>query len=197
MRQLFKRLGNVSRMIRIVPLTALAAAAVVALFSASGARAGCGEPFKARSGTVLSWMEHQGNSEEHEGQGESNGPPTIVGLWHLKYTADDGSAFLESFKIWHADGTEFENAFLPPVGGNICFGVWKETGRLSVKLHHIGLMFNPDGSIKATFTVDEADTVATDNKTYKGTFDFKIFDQSGNVVIEVKGTTAGTRITVD
>jgi len=34
-------------------------------------------------------------------------------------------------------------------------------------------MFNPDGSIKATFTVDEADTVATDNKTYKGTFDFK------------------------
>jgi len=149
MRQLFKRLGNVSRMIRIVPLTALAAAAVVALFSASGERGlDAASPFKARSGTVLSWMEHQGKSEEHEGKGESNGPPTIVGLWHLKYTADDGSAFLESFKTWHADGTEFENAFFATGGGNICFGVWKETGRLSVKLPPYRADVNPDGSIK-------------------------------------------------
>jgi len=64
--------------------------------------------------------------------------PRVVGLWHLKYTADDGSAFLESFKTWHADGTEFENAFCHRLGGNICLAWWKETGRLSVKLHHIG-----------------------------------------------------------
>jgi hypothetical protein len=183
--------GNVSRTIPKVRFTVLAAAAVVALLlSASEARAGCGDPFKARSGPVLSWMNYQG-------KGESNQPPTIVGLWHLKYTADDGSAFLESFKTWHADGTEFENAFLPPVGGNICFGVWKEVSHLSVKLHHIGLMFNSDGTIKSTFTVDEVDAVAADNRTYKGTFDFKIFDLSGNLLVEVKGTTAGTRITVD
>jgi len=59
------------------------------------------------------------------------------------------------------------------------------------------LMFNPDGSIKATFTVDELDTVAADNKTYSGTFDFKVFDPSGNLLQEVKGTTAAMRITVD
>jgi hypothetical protein len=58
-------------------------------------------------------------------------------------------------------------------------------------------MFNPDGSIRATFTVDEVDSVAADNKTYSGTFDFKVFDPNGNQVAEVKGTTAGTRITVD
>jgi hypothetical protein len=58
-------------------------------------------------------------------------------------------------------------------------------------------MFNADGTIKATFSVDEVDTVAADNKTYQGTFDFKVYDPSGNVVVEVKGTTAGTRITVD
>jgi hypothetical protein len=111
-------------------------------------------------------MSHQDDTESKRGA-------TIVGLWHLHYTVSDGSPFLESFKTWHADGTEFENAFLPPVGGNVCFGVWKEVGHLTVKLHHVGLMFNSDGSLKATFTVDELDTVAADNKTYSGTFDFK------------------------
>ncbi len=117
-------------------------------------------------------------------------------MWQLKYTAADGSAFLESFKTWHADGTEFENAFLPPTGGNICYGVWKQVGHLTVKLHHVGLMFGSDGSLSATFTVDELNTVAIDGKTYKGTFDFKVYDPSGNLLQEVKGTQAGTRITV-
>lgn len=111
--------------------------------------------------------------------------------------------FLESFKTWHADGTEFENAFLPPTGGNICFGVWKEGDDRTVKLHHIGLMFNPDGSLLAMFTVDETDKVASDGKTYKGSFDFKLWPPSydavgkGTPISEVKGTTAATRISVD
>ena len=166
------------------------AASVMLLLSASGARAGCGDPFKAQASPVFPSANHQDDNEE-------SGPASIVGLWHVRYTAADGSPFIQSFKTWHADRTEFENAFLPPIGGNVCFGVWKEAGHLTVKLHHIGLMFNPDGSIKATFTVDELDTVAANNKTYTGTFDFKVFDPSGVQVMEVKGTTAGTRITVD
>jgi len=167
----------------------IAAAAFAFMVSAPSAKAGCGEPNRAGAGPKLSWLERQSNS---------NQPATIVGLWHLKYTAADGSAFLESFKTWHEDGTEFENAFLPPIGGNVCFGVWKTVSHLTVKLHHIGVMFNPaDGSVAATFTIDELDTVAADGKTYKGTFDFKVFDPSGNLLQEVKGTQAGTRITVD
>ena len=170
-------------------IAGLAMVIVAAMFGPV-ASAGCGEPFKGQPSPVVTWMSHQENSE-------SNGRATIVGLWHLHYTASDGSPFLESFKTWHADGTEFENAFLPPIGGNVCFGVWKEVSHLTAKLHHVGLMFNPDGSIKATFTVDELDTVAADNKTYSGTFDFKVFDPSGNLLQEVKGTTAAMRITVD
>ena len=139
-----------------------------------------------------------------------------MGLWHVLYTATYDNnfppggpyppapfPFLESFKTWHADGTEFENAFLPPTGGNICFGVWKDLGDSRVKLHHIGLMFNPDGSLSAIFTVDETDTVASDGKTYKGMFDFKLWPPSydavgaGTPIAEVKGTTAATRIAVD
>ena len=148
--------------------------------------------------------------------GEWNEHATIVGLWHVLYTAtyDDNFPpggpypstpfpFLESFKTWHGDGTEFENAFLPPSGGNICFGVWKDMGKGTVKLHHIGLMFNPDGSLSAIFTDDETNTVASNGKTYKGMFDFKLWPPSydavgvGKPIAEVKGTIVATRITVD
>jgi hypothetical protein len=168
---------------------------LVTLLGASNAKAGCGDPTKAGASSSKAWLNLPGGGQVHDD--EENTSPTIVGLWHLKYTASDGSPFVESFKTWHSDGTEFENAFLPPIGGNVCFGVWKTVRHLTVKLHHVGLMFNPDGSIKATFTVDEVDTVAADNKTYSGTFDFKVFDPNGTQVAEVKGTTAGTRITVD
>jgi hypothetical protein len=150
----------------------------------------------------------------HQEGEERDKPASIVGLWHLIYTATSSDLpsppfpsktpfqFLESYKTWHGDGTEFENAFLPPAGGNICFGVWKDVGDGCVKLHHIGLMFASDGSVSNVFTIDEIDRVASNGKTYSGTFDFKLFPPTdvygtGTPLAEAKGTTAGTRITVD
>lgn len=184
------------------------------LFTVSRANAsGCAVPYKAGTGAV-----HASAIPfvSPHADGEWNEQATIVGLWHVNYTANSDDnfppggpypptpfLFLESFKTWHADGTEFENAFLPPAGGNICYGVWKDLGRGSVKLHHIGLMFNSDGSLAAIFTNDEKNTVAYDGKTYKGIFDFKLWPPSydavdvGKPIAEVKGTIAATRITVD
>lgn len=189
-------------------LAALIALAAAVLFTATGARAGCALPYKTMAApTAIPFVSPHWEEE---------GKASIVGLWHVIYTGttDDNFPpggpfphtpfqFLESFKTWHADGTEFENAFLPPTGGNICFGVWKEVDDCTVKLHHIGLMFNPDGSPLAIFTVDETDKVASDGKTYKGSFDFKLWPPSydavgkGTPISEVKGTTAATRISVD
>ena len=180
------------------------------LFGASSAKAGCAVPY---AGAIPSASPH-GNDSFDQDPGGPNQPASIVGLWHLNYTATydfnfpppepatPPFPFLESYKTWHGDGTEFENAFLPPTGGNICVGVWKDMGHGSVKLHHIGLMFAPDGSVANVFTVDETDTVAPNGKTYTGRFDFKLFDGTdvygtGTPIAEVKGTTAGTRITVD
>ena len=182
------------------------------LFTASGAKAaGCGLPYKTGAALSIPFLSPQADeSLNHQGGEESNKPGSIVGLWHLIYTATSASGpfpptpfqFLESYKTWHGDGTEIENAFLPPTGGNICFGVWKDLGDGRFKLHHIGLMFASDGSISNIFTVDESDTVAYNGKTYSGTFDFKLFPPTdvygtGTPLAEVKGTTAGTRITVD
>jgi hypothetical protein len=179
------------------------------LFAAADARAGgCAIPYKAAAATAIPFVSPHADDDRKE-------PATIVGLWHVIYTATYAEGlpsppfptttpfqFLESYKTWHRDGTEFENAFLPPSGGNICFGVWKELDDHCVKLHHIGLMFASDGSISNVFTVDEVDTVAPHGKTYRGTFDFKLFLPSdvygtGTPLAEAKGTTDGTRITVD
>lgn len=179
------------------------------LLTAAGAKAGCAVPYKTGAAPAIPFVSSHADGEWSE-------HATIVGLWHVIYTGtyDDNFPpggpyppipfqFLESFKTWHADGTEFENAFLPPTGSNICYGVWKDVGEHCVKLHHIGLMFNPDGSLLAIFTVDETDTVEPDGKTYKGMFDFKLWPPSyeavgkGTPISEVKGTTAATRITVD
>jgi hypothetical protein len=134
-----------------------------------------------------------------EDEGYSNGArDPIVGLWHVVYTAG-GATFNESLDQWHSDGTEFENAWLAPAEGNICFGVWKPTGSHSVILHHVGWTFDPTSTTataNGTFTLDEENTVSKDGKTYTGTFTFKTFDLKGNPGAEVTGTMAATRITV-
>ena len=178
------------------------------LFTAAGAKAGCAVPYKAGAAPAIPFVSPHVDGEWNEHTG-------IVGLWHVIYTAtyDDNFPpggpfpptpfqFAQSFKTWHADGTEFENALLPPAGG-ICYGVWKDLGDNRVKLHHIGAMFAADGSVSSFFTVDEIDTVAANGRTYSGSFEFKLWPPNyetvgvGVPISEVKGTTAATRITVD
>jgi len=196
--------SGIRRFIVVVALTGLWVS-----LTTSPTQAGCAVPYKTTAAPAIPFVSPHDNEETNEKAG-------IVGLWHVIYTGttDDNFPpggpypptpfqFLESFKTWHADGTEFENAFLPPTGGNICFGVWKELHDHTVKLHHIGLMFNPDGSMLAIFTVDETDKVASDGKTYNGSFDFKLWPPSydavgkGTPISEVTGTTAATRISVN
>lgn len=197
---------------------ALAALVVAFFFSALPASAGCGAPGKLELAPPIPFRGALAPAvpSRTPDDDDRRAPSEIVGLWHVLYTATYSTSgplpvpvvppgsftLIQSYKTWHADGTEFENAFLPPVGGNVCFGVWKKLDDCSVKLHHIGLMFAPDGSVANVFTVDEINRVAPDGRTYSGTFDFKIFPGTdifgtGTPVQEFKGSTLGTRITVD
>jgi hypothetical protein len=194
----------------------LAIAAFGFLMSASGAHAGCAFTTKpagtppALEGVPAPAPTAAATTAAAANDDDWREPASIVGLWHVVYEANYSTPpfptapfkFNESYKMWHHDGTEFENAFLPPSGNNICYGVWKEVGKGGVKLHHIGLMFNASGEVSNTFTVDEVECLAPDGKSYTGTFDFKLFDATdvlgtGTPIAEVKGTQKATRITVD
>ena len=130
------------------------------------------------------------------------GVSPIVGLWHVMYTteADGKSAlFNDTFDTWHSDGTEFEMAFLPPLGGNVCAGVWRATSLRGVSLHHVGWLYDPTqpaNTASNSFTLDEAVEVAPDGSSYSGSFTFKIWNLDGSFTgTEVTGSIAATRIT--
>jgi hypothetical protein len=179
-----------SSAVNIWRLGAVLALLVAALFAGAGSARACNQ--SNTGAPAMPWMEHQD---------EGNWQPSIVGLWHVVYTQSDGSPFNQTFKMWHTDGIEFENAVLPPISGDICYGVWKQTGSRSVKLHHIGVIWGPDAKnpgnfvVVATFTVDEENTVSADGKSYSGHFTFSQFDPSGNPGPVIKGTTAAKRVT--
>ena len=179
---------------------ALALATIVALmFGATAANAACGLTGTGWKSTVPIPMLAQAANVSDDGSGHGSSG-SIVGLWHVVYTAG-GSIFNESLDAWHSDGNEFENAWLPPDGGNICFGVWKEVAPRTVRLHHIGWLFTP-GSTPPTasgfFTQDERNTVSRDGMSYSGIFIFKTFNIDGTPTgVVVQGTIAAKRITVD
>jgi hypothetical protein len=172
-------------------------ALVLALLFVPSAKAACGDLVGSGSRNPIK-MPMLNLPQENDLYPASD---SIVGLWHVIYTAN-GALFNESFDMWHSDGTEFENVHLPPAAGNICVGVWKLVAPRTVRLHHIGWLFNaldPTGNATNTFTIDETNTVARNGATYSGTFTFKVYDLNGNYIpnSEVDGTIAATRFTVN
>jgi hypothetical protein len=133
---------------------------------------------------------------EDQGSGGSSSNGSIVGLWHVTYTSG-GQLFYEAFDEWHSDGTEFENANVPPTLGNVCFGVWRQTQAGAVELSHIGWSFDENGNSIGTFTIRETNVVLPDGNRYHGTFDYKAYDVNGNLQFEATGTQTATRITVN
>jgi hypothetical protein len=119
----------------------------------------------------------------------------IVGLWHVVHNDSDGNLVFESFEQWHSDGTEFEFANGAPSTGDICMGTWQKNGK-SAQLWHTGWTFNPDGSSSGTLVLSGSDKVSKDGNSFKGPFDFKLFDVNGNQYFEVSGTTVAERLSV-
>jgi hypothetical protein len=163
----------------------VAIAAMALMFSAGTLSATCGTRSGATTSPNLLALANLGT--------QNSGNSSIVGLWHVTYTAE-GQLFYEAFDMWHSDGTEVESANLSPIEGNFCMGVWKYAGS-SIHLNHVGWGFDNNGNPVGMFTITERNTIAGDS--YKGTFDYKAYDLNGNLVQEVTGTLAATRIGVN
>jgi hypothetical protein len=131
--------------------------------------------------------------------GDGWGPPTIVGLWHAEFTSAAVPPFdHQSFDVWHADGTEFETADLPPPTGAVCVGVWKQRGN-TVELNHFGWTWDATGTTPTgSFELLETITVSPKGNAYTGTFVFQTYDVEGNAIPgAITGNIAATRITLE
>lgn len=168
-------------------LLALGGLAAASVMFAAPAKAGCVDP---RAGVEPALI-HQlpglpglfGSRLEHR---------SIVGTWHVVYTAG-GAPSGEAFIQWHSDGTEWENINYPVLDGNICMGSWKQINANTVARNHYGWLFDA-GLVSGWFNETETDVLSKDGNSYSGTNEIKFYDSSGNLKMDVTGTSSAARI---
>ncbi|HVP33725.1 MAG TPA: hypothetical protein VMT09_08760 [Steroidobacteraceae bacterium] len=178
---------------RLLPTAAALSLLAGVPFAATNAQASCADP-RGPKGTTPHQMPFLQPSDNGGGDSHSGDSHSIVGLWHVSYTIG-GDLFYEAFDEWHADGTELESANASPIDGNVCVGAWKQTSDGRVKLFHIGWTFDDSGNSAGTFTINESNRVNAQGSAYSGMFEFKVYDTDGNLVADLTGNVAATRIT--
>jgi hypothetical protein len=129
------------------------------------------------------------------------GNASIVGLWLSTYFVGDGPTLWDQgFQQWHSDGTELavDNAVPPPLG-NVCVGVYVQTGPRTYKLRHVTWNWDPSGSLAGTFLLQATVTVGPRGNRYSGTYVSDSFDLNGQTIPELhgEGIVRGERITVE
>jgi hypothetical protein len=122
--------------------------------------------------------------------------PSIVGLWKITFVSG-GQVVDQGFDQWNIGGTEILNDTPPPATGNVCLGVWVQTGRFTYKLKHPSWTFDNGGNLNGTVIIREQRILDPRGNTFKGSFTLDVYDLSGNLLEHAAGTITGQRITVD
>jgi hypothetical protein len=148
-------------------------------------------------------ISHAQNSDSHEGFNASieSSNNSIVGLWNTTFLLGKGPAIWDQgFEQWHSDGTELnvDNA-VPPSLGNVCVGVYKQTGPRTYKLRHVTWNWDLSGNLTGTFLLLMTVTVDPRGDTFTGSYVSDSFDLNGQVIpaLHADGVVSGQRITVD
>jgi hypothetical protein len=165
----------------------LSAAAFVLVAGTVSAEAACGVPLAAQTTQIK--LPPLKPATRPSGD-------SIVGFWQVSLIVG-GQVVLHTMKTWHSDGTEFDNADLPPTAGNVCEGAWVSTGRRTVHNVHLGWTFDASSNPSGMFVETEDDKVARDGNSYTGPFDQKFYDVNGQLVNEISGSISATRVTAE
>lgn len=163
---------------------------------AGNAQASCVAEGNSLTGTRLQFSSNSAASGS--GDNEQAGG-TIVGLFKTQFLIGDGpDLYDEAFQQFHSGGTEMMlSRGLPPVLGNVCVGIWKQTGPRTFKLKHTAWNWNPDNSFAGTFILEA--TIRLSRAGFTGTWKADSFDTAGDVIPSqhFEGTLRATRIGVD
>ena len=133
---------------------------------------------------------------------------SVVGLWHVLLIAEgntgaglppDGATVDNGLSVWHSDKTEETLDSRPPQTGDVCFGIWQKVGEGEYQLNHFGISFDPAtdaNNPQGYVNIRQHVWLSSDGKHFKGTFSIRQYDQSGGLLVEIKGVSHGTRITL-
>jgi hypothetical protein len=173
---------------------AVALAAACMMFGTATLKADCGVPGKHLMGSVFHpaafvTMAAEGNSESHSKRA------SVVGQWHvlLLVNGDPATPLFQSLVQYHSDGMEAESADQSSITpANYCMGVWKQHGN-KVEIYHIAWLFD-NGTPVGYAVITQKNVLDNDGDSYKGTFEFKQYDNDGNLLADFNGTTQGRRI---
>ena len=123
----------------------------------------------------------------------SSSSATIVGLWNLNFISE-GQVVDVAFDAWHSDGTEVLNDYTNPINGNVCLGVWTQTGPGAYKLKHPSWYFDGAGNLLGTVVIHENVRLGASGNSFTGTYTDDVYDTAGNLLVEYSGTLQATRI---
>ena len=196
-----------------------------ALTVAGQAMAGCGM-YGAQGALPPSWSPSTAAASTSAAKsigrpGEDHGAQagSIVGLWKFTFVSD-GTAYPAQIPagvvldfgtaIWHSDGTEITfSGGRPPSSGDVCMGVWEQTGRATFRLKHIALGWvssdtpPPVGPVSpAAFVgpaiIRQTVKVGPSGHTFQGTLTIDQFASDEVTLLEhIGGTVTATRVTPD
>lgn len=127
-------------------------------------------------------------------------PGAITGMWLTEFLLGQGpDRFDQGFQVFHADGTEvmLSNG-LPPALGNVCLGVWDQSGR-RIRLRHVAWNWDAEGRLTGSFILLASLRLDHRGKAFEGTWSADSYDLSNNVIPELhaEGVVRGRRIPVD
>lgn len=164
---------------------------VVTMMAASAF--GCGEMANGKATVKNQAWSAQFGSPALRLISDQNDP--IVGMWKLSWIS--GGVQIDSgFSIWHSDGTEINNSGArAPLTGSICLGVWKKNGASRYRLNHVGISWDPTGTVEVgVANITQEIVLGSNGNTFSGTFTITQYDMDGNVLAVVPGTITGTRV---
>jgi hypothetical protein len=176
----------------------------LALSWVPNALAGCGGfnmPQAHHTGLQLQY----GQARLLRTSGAQQGPMSIVGMWHVKFVAQNspgtpnGAEIDAGYSQWHSDGTETMNSgHFSPQNSNFCLGVWQQVDQCKYKLNHFATYWDATTNVLVgPARVQEQVTLNAAGDAFTGTFTIDQYDEANNLLGHVQGVITGTRMTVD
>lgn len=127
------------------------------------------------------------------------GSISMVGLWDVQFSVE-GAPFDEGYDQFHSDGTEMMNDIPNPALGNICLGVFVQTGPQTYLLHHVYWNFDNTGTVIGRGIWIQNIKLDRSGSSYSGTWTMTNFDLDGNEILTgplapISGDLVAARIT--